>query len=72
MMSVPSLGLIPLSTARKVTRPSGMPTTIAIAPSAASQAFTTPEHAAWREADGPHARAVDQRPGDRHALLLTA
>ena len=41
-MSVPSLGLIAVITTRKITSPSGMPTTIAIAPSAAPPALTTP------------------------------
>ena len=41
-MSVPSLGLIAVITARKITIPSGMPTTIAISASAAPPDVTTP------------------------------
>ena len=41
-MSVPSLGLIARMISRKISSPSGMPTTIAIAPSAAPPALTTP------------------------------
>ena len=58
MMSVPSLGLIAVITARKITSPSGMPTTIAIAPSAAPPALTTPRTPRGREADGLEDREV--------------